>query len=441
MPSCDLTLRDVTLPDGRRADIGLKEGMVVHIGAVEKAGEIIHGHGMLLLPAATDMHVHMRGGAQAKKEDWHSGTMSAIAGGVTLVVDQPNTVPPLTTSSRFTDRLEGAVGDACCGFAINAGVAPGTDLAALWYAGAMAFGELFAGPSSYGDALPPQELKKTLREVQRLGGLATIHAETVGTTEPETLTVHNYNRSPGGEADAVNQVCQLNTSGCRLHFCHLSSGEAIGAVLEQRRESAIRAHEIHPGATSGMISFEVTPHHLLLSNEDFLPGDTYVKVNPPVRDKKIQAGLWEAWEIIDVIASDHAPHTIVEKTVDFPHAPSGIPGVETMVPLLLAEIQRRKLPVSGLVEKVSRHPCEILGIPPAGFLPGERADFALYNQGNTTRVNSEDLHSRAGWSPFEGHPAIFPDLVIMGGRIVYHNGEFYNQDPVWYPGKGYQVTR
>ena len=119
-----------------------------------------------------------------------------------------------------------------------------------------------------------------------------------------------------------------------------------------------------------MTSFEVTPHHLLIANEDFLPGDTHAKVNPPLRDKKIQQGLWNLWDRIDVIASDHAPHTAFEKSVNFSIAPSGIPGVETMVPVLLAEIQRRKIPVSSLIDKVSRKPCEILGISPQGFNQG-----------------------------------------------------------------------
>jgi dihydroorotase len=142
------------------------------------------------------------------------------------------------------------------------------------------------------------------------------------------------------------------------------------------------------------------------------------------------------WNEIDVIASDHAPHTAVEKAVDFSGAPSGIPGVETMVPLLLAEVRRRNLPVSSLVEKVSRKPCEILGIPPAGFQPGERADFALYS-GKITPVDPGELHSRAGWTPFAGMPAIFPELVIMEGKIAFHNGEFSNLFSRWYPGRGY----
>lgn len=439
MSGSDLALYDVTLPDGRRADIGFKEGRVIHIGAVEKSDEYVRCHGMLLIPAATDMHVHMRGGSQSEKEDWHSGTRSAIAGGVTLVVDQPNTVPALTTSHRFNSRVKEAISHACCGFAINAGVTPGADLFSLWSAGAMAFGEIFAGPSSYGEALSSHDLSMALQAISHMDSLATIHAEDVGPLQPETMTAHDSNRTPQGEAEAVRNVCNLNVSGCQLHFCHMSSARAIEVVLEQRRQlNGIPRDK--PGNSRGfMTSFEVTPHHLLLANQDFLSGDARAKVNPPLRDKKIQEGLWNMWDRIDVIASDHAPHTALEKTIDFPNAPSGIPGVETMVPLLLAEVQKRKIPMTTLVEKVSRKPCEILGIPPAGFAPGERADFALYPK-EITRVVSGDLHSRAGWSPFEGLPAIFPDIVIMEGRIVYHNGEFYKQDPRWYPGRGYHAV-
>jgi dihydroorotase len=436
MPRYDLALRDVTFPDGRRADIGFKAGKVAHIGATENADEIVKGHGMLLMPAATDMHVHMRGGCQAEKEDWYSGTMSAIAGGVTLVVDQPNTVPALTTPSRFTSRVKEAVSLAGCGFAINAGVVPGTDLPSLWSAGAMAFGEIFAGPSSYGEALPLHDLSMAFQEIRHMDSLATIHAEEVGPLKPETMEAHDSNRNPQGEADAVRKVCKLNVPGCRLHFCHMSTAWAIEVVLEQRSLQNEINQEISNNFLVPRTSFEVTPHHLLLAKQDFPPGDAGAKVNPPIRDKKNQVELWNMWNEIDVIASDHAPHTTVEKAVEFPGAPSGIPGVETMVPLLLAEVRRRNLPVSSLVEKVSRKPCEILGIPPAGFQPGERADFALYSR-KITQVDPGELHSRAGWTPFTGMPAIFPELVIMEGKIAYHNGEFFNLGSRWYPGRGY----
>jgi len=439
MPGYDLALHDVKLPDGRRADVGFISGHQVHVGAVGHSDEIIPCHGMLLIPAATDMHVHMRGESQAEKEDWRSGTMSAIAGGVTLVVDQPNTVPALTTSSRFANRVKVANNEGCCGFAINAGVTPGADLPSLWAAGAMAFGELFAGSSSYGEALPPDELSRALLVIHQLNGLATIHAEEVGMSQPETLALHNNNRSPAGEADAVKKVYQLNNSGCRIHFCHMSSVQAIDAILEQKTSFRGFMPEQNNVTKASTTTFEVTPHHLLLANEDFLSGDTYAKVNPPLRNKKIQQGLWNFWDRIDVIASDHAPHTSNEKSVNFSMAPSGIPGVETMVPVLLAELQRRKIPISSLIEKVSRKPCEILGISPAGFQPGERSDFALYPK-EITRIDPGELHSRAGWSPFAGHPAIFPRLVIMEGKVVYREGDFFNQDPRWYPGRGYQAV-
>jgi len=439
MPGPDLALNDVTLPDGRRADIGFKAGRVVHIGALETADENIRCQGMLLIPAATDMHVHMRGGNQAEKEDWHSGTMSAIAGGVTLVVDQPNTLPALTSSSRFSSRVKEAVTNACCGFAINAGVAPEADLSSLWSAGAMAFGEIFAGSSSYGEALSSDDLSLALQAISHMDGLATIHAEEVGPSLPKTMATHDSNRTPQGEADAVRKVCQLNSSGCQLHFCHMSTARAMEVVLEQRRQLNGITRVKRSNSEIFRTSFEVTPHHLLLAIQDFLPDDTCAKVNPPLRDKKIQEGLWNMWDQIDVIASDHAPHTAVEKGLGFPNAPSGIPGVETMVPLLLAEVLRRKLPVSSLIEKVSRRPCEILGLPPAGFQPGERADFALYSR-KITLTDPRELHSRAGWTPFKGYPAIFPELVVMEGRIVYHNGEFLNQGSRWYPGRGYHAV-
>lgn len=439
MPGCDLVLRDVTFPDGRNADIGFKSGRIVHIGAVEKADETVGCHGMLLIPAATDMHVHMRGGTQAEKEDWQSGTMSAIAGGVTLVVDQPNTVPALTSSSRYTNRVKEAISGACCGFAINAGVAPGADLPSLWAAGAMAFGELFAGPSSYGEALSSDELSGALTVIHQMNSLATIHAEEVGTMQPKTLLSHDFNRNYQGEADAVRKVFEVNTSGCPLHFCHMSSTAAIDAVLENRGPPTVFREGFNEIPRPCMTSFEVTPHHLLLSSQDFLHDDTRAKVNPPLRNKKIQESLWGMWDHIDVIASDHAPHTAIEKAVDFSNAPSGIPGVETMVPLLLAEVQQRKIPVRSLIEKVSRRPASVLGVPPAGFSPGERVDFALYSR-DISVVDPQELHSRARWTPFAGRPAIFPELVIMGGRIIYRDGEFFSPVGRWYPGKGYQVA-
>ncbi len=243
-----LVLGNVTLPSGRVADITLENGRVAHVGAGRQNIPLLDCTGLLVLPAAVDMHVHMRGGVQSAKEDWRSGSMSALAGGVTVVVDQPNTIPPITRPEFLQDRVRDAQENSYCSFAINSGVTPETPLESMWQAGAMAFGETFCAPSSYGDAISDAALRPALERIHALDALATIHAETVDAGEDPDLVSHDRVRSPGGELRAVTAVGRSNTSGCRLHFCHLSTRRSVGAAAG---------------------SVEVTPHHLLLSLEDF----------------------------------------------------------------------------------------------------------------------------------------------------------------------------
>jgi dihydroorotase len=413
---CDLVLHDVLIPGGRVADISIRNGRVCHVGAGLASHRKVQCRGMIVLPGAIDMHVHMRGRAQREKEDWTSGSRSALAGGVTVVVDQPNTIPPLNTPESFSERVREAQEGSLCHFAINAGVIPGTDPSPLWAAGAMAFGEIFTAASSYGSGLTPAELLQVLDCVGAIGGLCTIHAEEVGKGEDLDLRSHHAIRSPDGEARVVDRVKTMNRKGCRLHFCHLSSALAV--------------------RSAGDATVEVTPHHLFLALDDFGAKDPRGKVNPPLRPEVARRELWSTWERIDVLASDHAPHTVHDKEQPFSEAPAGIPGVETMVPLVLAACRRRNISLQSLVEKTCYNPARILGIPRAGFLVGDRADFAIYPR-HESRVIADDLHSRAGWTPFEGMPAIFPETVVMAGEIVYRNGEFERGRPRWFMGRGY----
>uniref|UniRef100_UPI000ACFB23D dihydroorotase n=1 Tax=Methanoculleus chikugoensis TaxID=118126 RepID=UPI000ACFB23D len=153
----------------------------------------------------------------------------------------------------------------------------------------------------------------------------------------------------------------------RLHFCHLSTAASVRAARG---------------------TVEVTPHHLFLSRENFDPDETRARVNPPLRDEVTRRNLWSCWDRIDVVASDHAPHTFQEKGVPFETAPSGIPpGVETMVPLLMAAVQQGRITLASVIEKTSWRPAAILGIPRAGFEPGDRADYALYPD-EITRIDA-----------------------------------------------------
>jgi dihydroorotase len=331
------------------------------------------------------------------------------------VVDQPNTIPPLTTPEAFTARVLDAQNHSLCSFAINSGVTPATPFAAMWQAGAAAFGETFFAPSSYGDAIDGDTLAGALGQIHCLGALATIHAEEVTPGGDENLTLHARLRSAAGELRAVHAVHHANTSNCRLHFCHMSTGAAVAAA-------------------SGTV--EVTPHHLFLSHERFAESDTFAKMNPPLRSEKERKDLWAQWDRIDVIASDHAPHTRTEKEVPFPSAPSGIPGVETMMPLLVAEALNGKILIPDLIKKTAETPAGLMGIPPAGFAPGNRADFTLYPH-DIRPLDTDTLHSRCGWSPFAGMPAVFPKVVILKGDVVFEEGQYTPGHPVWYPGKGY----
>jgi dihydroorotase len=413
----DLLLKNVRLPEGRVVDISVAGGLVVHAGAGGKADETIDCSGLMALPGGVDMHVHMRGGSrESGREDWGTGSRAALAGGVTLVVDQPNTLPPLTTVEALRARVREAERDSLCHFAVNAGAVPGASLPDLFLAGAMAFGEIFLAPSTGAEGVPAKGMKGILAEIHALGALATIHAEEAKGIPDADLASHGMGRPPEGEIRAVEEVKGKAPRGMRLHFCHLSVAGAVDA--------------------SSPHTTEVTPHHLLLSQEDFPSGDPRGKVNPPIRKTAERERLAAAWGRITILASDHAPHTREEKAVEFSRAPAGMPGVETMIPLFLPKILAGQITLASLVEKTSVNPCRVLGIPAPGFQAGQRADYALY-PGEITTIHARDLHSRCGWTPFEGREAVFPSAVILAGEEVFRDGDFTRGSPRWFPGRGY----
>jgi dihydroorotase len=363
------------------------------------------------------MHVHMRGGArESRKEDWGTGSRAALAGGVTLVVDQPNTDPPLYTVEAYRSRVKEAERDTLCHFAVNAGAVPEAPLRELSRAGAMAFGEIFLASSTGVTGVPSGAMGRILREIHALGAPATIHAEKVKGVPETDLVSQGANRSPEGEIGAIREVKEMAPEGMRLHFCHLSTSGAVDA--------------------SAPHTSEVTPHHLLLSQEDFSVDDPRAKVNPPLRHAAERDRLLAAWDRFSVLSSDHAPHTTEEKAAAFSRAPAGMPGVETMIPLFIPKVLSGELTPGSLIAKTSAGPCSVLGILPPGFQPGQRADFALYPRG-VTIIHARDLHSRCGWTPFEGREAVFPTAVILAGEVVLRDGDFTLGSPRWFPGRGY----
>jgi dihydroorotase len=424
MESTRTVLRDARLPDGRIADITIIDGIVSHIGSSERADfeEILLCNHQLLVPASIDMHVHMRDGVQAAKETWESGTKSALAGGVSLIVDQPNTIPPLATKNAFLNRLECAKNASYAHFIINGGITNETtpaDISDLLNAGVLAFGEIFYGPSSYGEPISKERLASALDVIQHSSVLVTIHAETVTDGRDISLKTHDELRSIAGECAAIQDVTMLAekslSPSMKVHICHVSSAQGIAII-------APLAH----------ISADVMSHHLFLSR-DMVSDEAWYKMNPPLRTEQETKRLWEWWPYIDVIASDHAPHTTTEKEGEFENAPSGVPGVETMIPLIMAEVQNGRIPLSDMIQKTVSRPAELLGIPAPGLRIGSRADLCLYPD-TITQINADRLHSRAGWTPFEGMDAIFPSLVLLSGQVAYDAGSdrFVKREVKWF---------
>lgn len=405
-----LVLANARLPDGRIADITVVNGRVSHIGSSDAGIERIDCGQCLAVPAACDMHVHMRDGVQAAKEDWASGTMSAVAGGVSTVVDQPNSIPPNETKTDFLNRTKLAKEKSYVNFGINGSVTEKADYKGLIEAGALAFGEMFAGASSYGSALSSKTMDRALFVLSKFNALVTVHAEEVLTSEVNTLKEHCLSRPVFGESAVIKLVNSVS-HGARLHYCHISSAESFDLIEG---------------------TFEATPHHLFLNiesakNED----DARFKMNPPLRSKKEQTKLFSEFEKIPVIASDHAPHTYAEKSVEFSKAPSGIPGVETMMPLLMNAVFEKKLSLESVLAKTVANPCSILNIEAPQISVSGRADIALYPR-EPTKIKAEELHGKADWTPYEGMNGVFPLLTLVNGTVVYDRGEFFRGDAVMF---------
>ncbi|MDM7935630.1 MAG: dihydroorotase [Methanothrix sp.] len=389
----------------KEIDIWIKDGRVAALGGPHRARESIDARGMLVLPGAIDAHVHFRDPGPTYKECWESGSASAACGGVTTVIDQPNTDPRTLDARSFQLKLDAARHGSLVDFCLNGG--PGR-IRELVSAGASAIGEIFSYEHSYRD------LEGILEEVQNVGALATIHAEDgevlremserlQGRDDPE---VHSLARPVLAEVRALERVLEGRQ---RIHICHLSTAQGLSTVEAARRRGR-------------SVSCEVAPHHLLFDIRDYRVQGSLLKTNPPVRAREDCDALWAGLRdgSVDILASDHAPHLPEEKRQGIWDAPSGVPGVETMIPLMLMAVRRNMLSLERLVDATSRRPARIFGLPHKGSIDLEKdADLAIFDTRAISRVRADRLHSRAEWTPYEGREAIFPVMTLLRGEVIF----------------------
>ncbi|WP_462272469.1 dihydroorotase [Methanohalophilus sp.] len=393
----------------------------------EDADRHIDAHGGLTIPAGIDVHVHFREPGMTHKEDWYSGSCAAAAGGIGTVVEHPNTLPPILDRKSFREKFKLANRKSIIDFGINGGVGENIEkLETLWELGVTAFGEIFMAESTAGLGLDSELLKEALETIQQLGALACIHAEDenikcdneILLKKDFTPQSHSRIRSNKCEAMAVKNALDLSSlTSANTHFCHISTLEAFGQLKKEK-------YILEKEDVSRHLSFEVAPHHLFLSDRDWERLGTFGKMNPPLRNRQSVKALVNGINdgTVDVVASDHAPHRESEKEGDIKSAPSGVPGVETLMPLMMVGAKRNLFPLKRLIEVTSSNPARIFGLDNHGkgvFAEGYDADLIIMDPGNVKPINSDMLHSKAGWTPYEGMEGIFPEYTISRGEIIW----------------------
>jgi dihydroorotase len=272
--------------------------------------------------------------------------------------------------------------------------------------------------SSTGDLLleDMNRFQAVLEAAGKAGRPVALHAEAErilqGLRRTEnTIHDHDHTRPPQAEVEAVYDAMKAQAAvrkPPKIHIAHAASPDVVHA------------------ATAGKFSLGVCPHHLLLDTDVGL-GHAYGKMNPPLRSPQVREELWKMFAAgkIPILESDHAPHTKADKEATFHAAPSGVPGVETMVPLMLAMVKAGKVGLDTVVDAACKNPAELIGATTRGVLEaGARADFAVYDLKHATKVDSGELHSKCGWSPFDGLNAIFPSDVFLAGKPIVQQRQF-----------------
>ncbi len=433
-----LSVTDVKVLLGDRlveGGISIQEGRINHIGKtalLPKSETKINGKGLIAIPGLIDAHVHLRDMELAYKEDFSTGTLAAAAGGFTTVLDMPNTRPPTSSDERLLEKIERAKTRIHVNVGFYATLAESAiELRRMVHAGAIAFKLYMNEPNPEAWHHDPRRLVSSLEECGSLGVEVACHAETsaqVASVQERHQTgggntVHDFLRAhaPRFELEAVRTIMTLaRRARSGLHLCHISTQRALGEISVARRSGTA-------------VTCEVTPHHLLLDQRTLSRKGGLAAMVPPLRKTSDARALWRSLVRgqVDVVASDHAPHSLEEKTASNVCAVKpGIPGLETTLPLLLTRVNRGEIALTRIVRALAENPAKIFGLQGKGRLAaGMDGDFVLIDPKERFRIDSSRFYSKARFSPFDGLECIGrPVTTIVSGRIVYDRGEIVEKN-------------
>jgi dihydroorotase len=421
----DLILKRGTIVnhDGEGArDLGISGGRIAALGDLSHAaaGEVIDCRGLHILPGVIDTQVHFREPGLTHKEDLESGSRGAVMGGVTAVFEMPNTQPTTTSAEALADKVARAHHRMHCDFAFFIG---GTrentkELPDLERLPGCAGVKVFMG-SSTGPLLVEDDegVRNILKVIRRR---ASFHSEDeYRLDERKHLRVPGDPRShPVWRDDITALTCTqrlvrlARETGKRVHVLHISTGQEM---------EFLRHHK-------DVASVEATPHHLTLAAPDcYEQLGARAQMNPPVRDPSHRETIWRGLEegVVDVLGSDHAPHTAEEKSASYPATPSGMTGVQTLVPIMLDHVNAGRLSLARLVDLTSHGPARLFGIACKGRIAvGYDADLTITDLKRQATITNRWIASRAGWTPYDGITVTgWPVGTFVRGARVMWEGE------------------
>jgi dihydroorotase len=402
-------------------DVGIVDGRIAALGDLSRvsAGETIDCTGLHVLPGVIDSQVHFREPGPTHKEDLETGSRAAVLGGVTCVFEMPNTKPETTSEAALADKVARARHRMHCDYAFWVGgtrenAAEVGELERLPGAAGI---KVFMG-SSTGDLLVEDDygVEAILRNTRRRSAFHSEDEfrlrERLGERVEGDAASHPVWRDEVAAMICTQRLVSIARKvRARIHVLHISTSEEID-YLQNHKDVA---------------TCEATPHHLTLTADDYARFGTLIQMNPPVRAARHREGIWSGIQrgVVDVLGSDHAPHTLEEKAKPYPASPSGMTGVQTLVPIMLDHVNAGRLTLERFVDLSSHGPNRLFGLARKGRIAaGYDADFTIVDLKRRHTITNAEQGSRAGWTPYDGREVTgWPVGTIVRGRRAMWEGE------------------
>ncbi|KXB05186.1 hypothetical protein AKJ50_01580 [candidate division MSBL1 archaeon SCGC-AAA382A13] len=412
----DLCLKNAKIPTQNsivKGGVAIENGKIASISKdalLPEADKTIDLERRLLLPGIIDTHVHFREPGFTEKEDFSTGSKAAAAGGVTTICDMPNNSPPTDTLERFREKKKLGQKKSYIDFGLHA-----------MMTGSIEEGKKLIKQGAASLKLYPEICDDSVTsQLQDGNALLTVHPEDPAMfKEVDNGDFEDFLYSRPSKAEVSEILRILNqVSDLHVHFCHVTTRKGLDHIME--------------GKINRNLTCEVTPHHLLLDKSHLEKYGSIAKTHPPLRSERDRRNLLRALEkgMIDIVATDHAPHTSQEKDQNITEAPPGIVGVETSLPLMFTLVKEKKLSLYRMIEAMSLYPGRIFNlrneenIQKGTLIPGADADIVVLDQSQEWEIKGEELHGKTKFTPFEGKKVVGkPFLTLVRGEIVFKEGE------------------